>query len=139
MKLPSSLTSRLVLTGVGLVAVISLMVSVATSLGMRTVLMDRLDRDVGGFAGGPPGGPNDHRPGLFVVYDDAGTVYQATYDSQRAEHQALTDGQARAVQKIVADGKVHDLDIPGLGSFRARGEQRFFNGVPVTAVNGMST
>lgn len=44
--LPRSLTSRLVVTAVALVAVVSLLIGAVTTLGMRAWLMDRLDNDV---------------------------------------------------------------------------------------------
>ncbi|MCR1782260.1 HAMP domain-containing histidine kinase [Nocardioides carbamazepini] len=43
---PHSLTSRLVVTAVALVAVVSLLVGAVTAVGMRAWLMDRLDDDV---------------------------------------------------------------------------------------------
>ena len=46
MKLPASLTSRLVLTAVSLVALVSLLVGVATTLAMRDYLTDQLDDEV---------------------------------------------------------------------------------------------
>lgn len=135
MRLPSSLTSRLVLTAVGLVALVALLVSAVTTLGMRAVLMERLDRDVRGFAGGPGG------PGLNVVYDDAGQVLRALYRSPRGIQgpQPLTDAQVRRAADVPVDDQVHDLELPGLGSFRARAQPALAQGTPVTVVNGLAT
>jgi len=146
-RVPTSLTSRLVLVAVGLVALVSILVSVATSLGMRTVLMNRLDDDVQGFVGRPPGPAGTEIPGLVAYYDDGGTLSQGTYVSPQGDQEVhnLTQAQLDAVAGLPADAEVHDLELPGLGSFRARaqpdGAIAVVNGarVPLTAVNGMST
>ncbi|HSV39361.1 MAG TPA: HAMP domain-containing sensor histidine kinase [Nocardioidaceae bacterium] len=147
MKLPASLTSRLVMTAVGLVAAVSVLVSLATYVGMREVLLDRLDRDVSGFAGRPGLGPEETRLGLVVFYDDTGTVRQGTYFSPRGEDSApdqLDEEQVLRATLLAVDGEVHDLSIPGLGDFRAQAVRRdvAVNGqapITVTIVNGMST
>ena len=70
MKLPASLTSRLVLTAVSLVALVSLLVGITTTLAMRNYLFDQLDQDVsaelgrasaarGRTARPPANGPDD--------------------------------------------------------------------------------
>ena len=67
MRLPASLTSRLVLTAVSLVALVSLLVGITTTLAMHNYLTDQLDNEVaaaldrashaagGGRGGAPPG------------------------------------------------------------------------------------
>ena len=147
MRLPSSLTSRLVLTAVGLVALVSVLVSVATTLGMRAVLMDRLDKDVVEFQGGPPPGAGGQqiRPGLFVVYAEDGSFVQGNYTEPRGNvlTTKLSDAQIDAAREVPTDGKVHDLEIPGLGSFRAKadpdGAVLSQTGQRLTTVNGLTT
>ncbi len=146
MRLLPSLTSRLVLTAVGLVALVSLLVSVATTLGMREALTDRLDRDVSQFSRGPALlGPNGPRPGLVVVYDETGAFVQATYISPAGDRPLvqLPEQQVAAAQDIRDDGEVHDLDVSGLGAFRARAGTgvAIVDGLrtPVTVVNGLPT
>ncbi|WP_435771138.1 sensor histidine kinase [Nocardioides sp. SYSU DS0651] len=64
LRLPRSLTSRLVVTSVALVAVVSLLIGAATTLAMRAWLMDRLDQDVADslrrltYGGGPDPRPS---------------------------------------------------------------------------------
>jgi len=148
MRLPASLASRLVLTAVGLVALVSILVSIATYAGMREVLLDRLDNDIQ-HDGPPSGAPDfdDFQLGLNVTYDAAGQVYQATYLSPRSfgsGMENLSSAQVKSVTMLAADGGIHDLEVPGLGSFRATAEQHprpGLDGQPtmVTVVHGMST
>jgi len=54
----------------------------------------------------------------------------------------LNAKQLDAVKTLPADGRVHDLDVPGLGSFRAKADPRaavLGGTTPLTAVNGLST
>ena len=88
-----TLTSRLVLTVVTLVAVVSLLIGAATTLVMRSYLTDQLDHDVreslartfeGPPGGGPPGGRVEVRnqaPGTLIAVvggsEDVGGVVGA--------------------------------------------------------------
>ena len=72
-----TLTSRLVLTAVALVALASLLIGTATALAMRSYLTDQLDHDVRATVertyGGPgPGRPDDERPMVDGMQPGAG-------------------------------------------------------------------
>lgn len=137
---PRSLTSRLVVTAVALVAVVILLIGVVTTLAMRSWQMDRLDRDLAeavrridgpGGAGlpvVPPGasGMSDGRPRfgqpgqVVLVFDDEGgrgwlvPTGDATDDSLSAEVAETLRDEARSEPRTV--------DLPGLGSYRVVAE-----------------
>ena len=148
MKLrPASLTSRLVLTAVGLVALVSLLVSVTTAVAMKSALTDRLDRDVEALAprqlsliggGGQPGPPP---VGLVAVYDEDGDVSQGVNVPSLSDQDAerLTKKQMAAVKAVPDDGEIHDLDLDGVGSFRVRTHEVRANDTTLTAVTGLTT
>ena len=74
-----TLTSRLVLTAVALVALASLLIGTATALAMRSYLTDQLDHDVRATVertyGGPgPGRPDDERPMVDGINQAPGTL-----------------------------------------------------------------
>ncbi|WP_436701373.1 sensor histidine kinase [Nocardioides sp. BYT-33-1] len=149
---PRSLTSRLVVTAVALVAVVSLLVGTATALGMRAWLMDRLDGDVRaalvrGSGPGPqlttvpafPGVPAGERRiigqlGLLTASlsatDGEGIVFP---DTARGDV-AVLDERALDALRELGDG-AETVDVPGYGSYRvmARGEGE------VTVVAGLPT
>ena len=56
MIVPRSLTSRLVVTTVALVLLVSVLIGVATTLAMRSYLDDQLDQQVHQVLSLPPGG-----------------------------------------------------------------------------------
>lgn len=135
--LPRSLTSRLVVTAVALVAVVSLLIGAVTTIGMRAWLMDRLDDDVRGAvsrtAGGPgigignrppavPEGDEDGgrrffgQPGLLGVFStDSGDVGFVV--SERGEFTPLDDATIDALRSAV-DGRAGTIEVPGHGSYR---------------------
>lgn len=142
MSLPRTLTSRLVLTATGLVAVVSVLVAGMSILGLRSVLLDELDRDVRGFAMGPQSVQD--RAGLVLIYGDDGTVLRATYRTPRGNQPdiPLTAEQVDELTEIPSDGKVRSIRLEGIGSMRVRSTTnvrvvgaagRF------TLVNGLST
>lgn len=130
---PRSLTSRLVVTAVALVAVVSVLIGAVTTLGMRAWLMDRLDSDVRGalgrsangpgtgMGGRPPVIPGDGarrlfgQPGLLTVYytdaGDAGFVV-----SEGGEFRELDGATIEALRS--AGGRAETTDVPGHGSYR---------------------
>ena len=142
---PASLTSRLVLTAVGLVAVVSLLVSVITALAMKSALTERLDRDVEAIAPrqlsliGGQGSPGPPPVGLVAVYGDdvSQGVNVPSLSDQDAER--LTAKQMAAVKAVPVDGDVHDLDLGKVGSFRVRTHDVRANDTTLTAVTGLTT
>ncbi|QNN54557.1 sensor histidine kinase [Nocardioides mesophilus] len=143
--LPSSLTSRLVLTAVLLVTVVSLLIAVATTVAIRSYLLDRLDtevqltsaralRDGPAPATDPDGdhegsgdtdvhGLPDVEPGRG---QETGTV-AAYLTTGAALGQVITeDGDLAplsraalaALRAVPADGAPHGVDLRGLGDYR---------------------
>ena len=154
---PQTLTTRLVVTAVGLVALISLLIALATTLAMRSYLYDRLDSDVRASLvrayGSPPPrsdgdrddarAPGDDGPGS--IGQGVGTVSATiggTADSGILLTEGGTDGFSareplqqdvlRVLATVPTDGDTHDVDLPGLGAYRVIAEDR-----GVTAVAGL--
>src|SRR5580765_2734911 len=133
MKRFASLTSRLVITLVLLVAVVTLLIAGAATVGLRSYLSGRLDSDVmaslGRFSAhgqgplAPPGdGDADNHP-LDFTRDGALTAASASNRSYgvvttHGAPQKLDSSQIALVTAVPADGHPHDVDLPGLGEFR---------------------
>ncbi|GAA1543445.1 sensor histidine kinase [Nocardioides humi] len=128
---PRSLTARLVVTAVALVAVVSLLVGTVTTLGMRAWLTNRLDADVvqtanrmmgpGPRGSGPVIIPGAGRPGaqlgLLVAWHtdtgDGGLVVADNDDGQvDLSEEALASLEERATRTPST------VDVPGQGSYR---------------------
>ena len=134
MRFPlASLTSRLVLTAVALVAVVCLLIATATTLAMRSSLMDRLDRDVRSSVvragdndddhdeGGPPRPPLDSRyqgPGTLIASIGGGTTRGFVNSEERAGSTPLSTSALQELSAVPADGGVHGVSLPGFGSYR---------------------
>ncbi|MGC4110725.1 MAG: HAMP domain-containing sensor histidine kinase [Nocardioides sp.] len=160
----ASLTSRLVLTAVALVAVVVLLIGAAATVALHTVLAKRLDEDVASSLNRlppvvartfsqPPAGDRDD-VGPFDSFRDGSLTLYATsswYSGQvltKTGHQALTRSQATALRSVTADQKPHDVTIPGLGEYRvAAAPAEFINngtgtsgevvvGLPSSTVDG---
>ncbi|MDX6327450.1 MAG: two-component system, OmpR family, sensor kinase [Nocardioidaceae bacterium] len=148
---PASLTGRLVLTVITLVAVGAFLVSTVTALAMHAYLNARLDQQVNdalerasrdyvgagspalptpGHDGdeGPGDGPGDGPPVGEARGQGAGTV-TAVFDThgdrgnlltQRGSFQWLTGPALTALHDVPADGEMHAVVLPHLGSFRVR-------------------
>ncbi|WP_310529164.1 HAMP domain-containing protein, partial [Nocardioides sp.] len=154
---PQTLTTRLVVTAVGLVALISLLIALATTLAMRSYLYDRLDSDVRASLvrayGSPPPRSDGDRDDVRARGDDGpgsigqgvGTVSATiggTADSGILLTEGGTDGFSareplqqdvlRVLATVPTDGDTHDVDLPGLGAYRVIAEDR-----GVTAVAGL--
>lgn len=161
----ASLTSRLVVTAVALVAVVSLCVGAATTLAMRAYLTDRLDADVTqslaratGFDRGPNGSPGlpprpDDGTACFraIPGQGAGTL-TATYDASgtgtsgsdkdtgcvitaSAGTQTLSSAAMEVLETVPTDGEVHAVDLPGVGAYRVAALETGSG----TVVNGLPT
>ncbi|KRA29399.1 MULTISPECIES: sensor histidine kinase [unclassified Nocardioides] len=135
---PRSLSSRLVVTAVALVAVVSLLIGTVTTIGMRAWQTDRLDGDVraalnrvSGFrgGGGPPGFPGVEEPGgtrvgfaevglVTATFSDAGDQGILARDSGRGGVLTALDGDTLEVLEDGAGRAPRTIDLPGLGSYR---------------------
>jgi two-component system OmpR family sensor kinase len=133
MRRPRSLASRLVITAVALVAVASLLIGAVTTLAMRGYLYDRLDQQVVQSLDRlvqPPerGGPIGRGPNLGTelrtvtgLYPDAGAdeaFVIGTRSDNEVLRKAVSSTVAGQLDKVPADGKVHGVDLTGLGSYR---------------------
>jgi len=141
--LPTTLTARLVLITVVLVAGVAALIGTATTLAMQDQLNDRLNSDVraalarathadgpGGPVGPPPRDRDDlrgDRGGFAPVQGQAsGTVVALVCDGVADDAgelvgegtaTALTDAQLSRL--CVAPGRTaHTVELPGLGSYR---------------------
>ncbi|WP_028643106.1 sensor histidine kinase [Nocardioides sp. URHA0020] len=121
-----SLTARLVLTTVALILVATTLIGVATTAAMRNYLTDQLDHQVqdnlSRMLRGPrgPGLGNEVGTvtGVFPTGDTASSSVVEDDESGRPKAQALPEKATAALDRVPADGDVHSVDIPGLGSYR---------------------
>ena len=138
----ATLTSRLVLTTVSIVLLVSLLIGVATSLAMRSYLTHQLDADVRAtvpllFHGPGPG------PGLGAPFDtitaqflDDGTTSGAVLepgDDRAAATVRLSRTALADLQQVPVDDRPHSVDVSGHGPYRAIAVQGQ-NGTAVVAL-----
>lgn len=133
---PRSLTSRLVVTAVALVAVVSLLIGAVTTIGMRAWLMDRLDGDVRTAADrltGPRGLPRfipddvggNGGPGFFgepdsvtAVFADAGDRGFVLTDTDDGFTPVPLSADVMDVLEGAGTRHAETVELPGLGSYR---------------------
>jgi two-component system OmpR family sensor kinase len=121
-----SLTSRLVLTTVVLILVATTLIGVATTTAMRSYLTDQLDGQVqdsmSRMLRGPRGPGLGNELGTVTgVFPRDGTGSSSVIEDSGAgppTSTALPDRATAAIDEVPADGDVHGVDIPGLGSYR---------------------
>ncbi|GAA3673347.1 HAMP domain-containing sensor histidine kinase [Nocardioides ginsengisoli] len=137
---PRSLTSRLVITAVALVAVVSLLVGTVTTLGMHRWLTSRLDADVVALTHSGPGGGPDDRFGadgrviaLFANGAQRGDVI--TFTGNGIE-QTVLGSDAMAVLEQ-AGTEPSTVELPGLGTYRVVRGRGLRDGI--TLVAGLPT
>ncbi|KRC57756.1 ATPase [Nocardioides sp. Root79] len=153
---PRSLASRLVVTAVALVAVVSLLVGTVTTIGMRAWLTDRLDGDVADSLHRitrprdaddlpvvpPPNGSGNGRPffgevgSITLVYTDDQALGEVIKDSATGTAPVSLSADVVAELKEHATSTPTTVDLPGLGSYRiVAGETR----LGLHAVAGLPT
>lgn len=134
MRALSSLTSRLVLTAVALVALVCLLVGLVTTLGMRSYLINKLDTQVTAAAdrttsalsnqheAGPGPGLGSEIGGVTGVYADNGNsvalLTTTDPDSGVPLRQQLSQAATTALGRVPTDGQVHAIKVPGAGGYR---------------------
>lgn len=134
--LPASLTGRLVVTVVALVAVASLLVAGAVTLVMGNYLTDRLDEKLeqsmeraqhapsfdGEGTGVPRGRPNPGRGqdvGLItVVTGSPGSIV-----TEQGEAPQISTAARDLLAGVDTDGQPHDIDLPAYGSYRVLADE----------------
>jgi len=149
-----SLSSRLVVTAVLLVAVVSLLIGTTTTLVMRDYLTDRLDEQVRGTLArvvpSPDGPPVAGAQGNFegigtltaVVGGDGqlGWVNSTSAES-RPYRRNLATSDLDELATADTDGQPHDVELAGLGHYRVittteQGTYRIVDGGNDTVVTG---
>jgi two-component system, OmpR family, sensor kinase len=136
MRLPRSLTSRLVVTAVALVAVTSVLIGTVTTIAMHGYLYNRLDDQVHQSLGRsldrltrPDDGPtNGRRPGLgddlrtiTGVYpnDGSGQAFVLAASDGNVGPKTISTTATGELGKVPTDGHVHNVDLTALGDYRA--------------------
>lgn len=153
---PRSLTSRLVVTSVALVAVVSLLIGAVTTIGMRAWLLDRLDGDIADSlrrvdmmrdGSAPPVVPGDVAEGRGPIFGEVGAI-TLVYDGDDSAGWIIDDSAAARRSPTALDDDVVQVvrdeastrpgtvDLPGLGSYRVVAGQTRSG---VTAVVGLPT
>ena len=130
-----SLSSRLVVTAVLLVAVVSLLIGTTTTLFMRDYLTDRLDDQVldslhrigSPDANGPLQYEGDGS--LFAQFDEGadprGSMVSPS-SSGPLGRRSLSSSALDELGDVAADGEVYSVDVPGLGHYRVAGGELAF-------------
>ena len=154
----ASLTSRLVVTAVLLVAVTALLIGTAATVALHSYLNARLDRDVTSSLGrlphdggpGPYQPPNDHdqdnnpfdltRTGLLSGALGVPGGSFATIPDDDGTYQQVSRSTLALLAALPADGQPHDITLPGYGEYRvalARTPQgTVLAGLPASSVDG---
>lgn len=135
--LPSSLTGRLIVTVVALVAVASLLVAGVVTLVMSNYLTDRLDEKLeqsmeraqhgpvfaGEGTGGPAGRPNPGRGqdvGLITVV----TGFPGSIVTEQGDAPRISTAARDLLANVRTDDQAHDIDLPAYGSYRVLADKR---------------
>ena len=149
----ASLSSRLLLTVVGMVALVSLLIGAAAALATRTNLVDQLDQRLMGSAEraghapadrgpGPdvdhdthgPGEIGNQAPGTLIVDTVAGRRQGVVLGSGFGADRALTEDQLDALDHLEGD-EPQSVDLPGLGDYRViattTDDGRLITGLPL--------
>ena len=139
--LPTTLTGRLVLTSIALVAGVSLVVAVVTTLALRSFLIQRLDdqlaaaygRAEGSYPGGPDALPaelcvqDEQRPHGRIPGQGVGALtgvlggncsYAEIVDEQSGRPASVSDDVLASLAAVPVDGEPHTVDLPGVGTYR---------------------
>ena len=119
----ASLTSRLVLTTVLLVLVVSVLLGAATTLAMKSYLDDRLDEQVHQLPmSGAAGGPGTEIGMVRALLPEDGTpqsdVILPREDGEQIRPVELSDEAIDALAAVPADRNTHSVTLPDLGDYR---------------------
>jgi len=130
-RTPRTLTARLVVTSVALVAVVSILITTIATLAIRSSLMDRLDdsvlssvrrvgdgdRDKDGRY--PPPNPSNQGPGtLIAILDTPSGSAGYVLTEQRGGQHELSTAALEQLEDIPVDKDVHGVELTAVGSYR---------------------
>ncbi|WP_209020695.1 ATP-binding protein [Nocardioides sp. 1609] len=126
---PVSLTSRLVVTAVLLVAVLALLIGTATTFAMRDNLTGQLDEKVLASVDResgprpPPDGLDEPPVALGNQGPDTLLAFPAAGEgvilaARRPDNDPLSDAALETLAEVPADGTVHEVDVDGAGTYR---------------------
>ena len=126
-----TLGRQLVLRVTVLVALVAVLLSCATALATRTLLIGQVDDQLGSVIGrfrnpgGPSGGPGG---GLtlagqpigttFAAYDSSGNLITSGVLGERGKRTQLPAEATDALQAVPVDPDKHTVTLPGKGTFR---------------------
>lgn len=144
-RLVAPLSSRLVITAVSLVLVVSLLIATFATIALRETLMDRLDRDVKEMAGSVnrprPAGMTNVPPGAIRALIPASSAADSQvggFDPDAEDE--LSDADLEVLEDVRVDAHLHDVELPDQGSFRVIAQSGFLDtGEQAVQVVGMST
>jgi len=142
MRLFATLTSRLVVTAVALVAIVCILIGTVTAVALRKQLMDRLDQDVHSIDHpGPQSGRNMAPDTLQVVLPGPGSsVTKQGHILGRDESDPTTITDLGGFAGVPVDRSVHSVHVPGHGTYRVIAMQvPLQDGTSVTVVTGLPT
>jgi two-component system OmpR family sensor kinase len=137
----ASLTSRLVLTVVALVVLVAVLIGAAATAALNAQLTHQVDDDLRHAAGREPGPGAERGTVPQQLPDDEGEEGEdfeqrnrgprtllAHFDGRVAEgvilgtgpgdSQELANDVLTVLKDVPADGEIHEVDLPGLGSYR---------------------
>jgi two-component system OmpR family sensor kinase len=147
---PTSLTGRLVATLVLVVTLTSVLVAVITSVALRSELYGQLDRDLPGSLrrsavvslrdpllqpstglpdptdaeGARSGDGRPSGPGSGTLFADVRTspMWHSYVSIRDGDYKELSSTAVSQLRDVPADGEVHGVSLPGVGSFRVVAE-----------------
>jgi len=120
-----SLSTRLVLTAVALVVAISALIGVAATVAIQNRLIKQVDAQLEETIQrlGGREDPGNTRPGTVVAgFPDPGSQFQTAGQqyNQGRPPTPLDDDVLNELKDVNADGDGHNVELPGLGSFRVK-------------------
>lgn len=138
-RIPRTLTARLVATAVALVAVISVIIAAITTVAIHSQLMNRLDDNVlssvrrvgdgdsdnaSGTRGPQPIASNQGPDTLLAIVEPPNADQASrgvVLTEERGGKRQLSGAALARLSQVPADRKVHGVDLPGVGSYRVAG------------------
>lgn len=146
-RLVAPLISRLVITAVSLVLVVSLLIATVATIALRETLMDRLDRDVRDMArgvAGPGPGPADLNFGpdsVLAAFPENGQPQGNLGNFDPDQMEALSPADLDLLADVRVDARPHDVELPDRGTYRVIAQSGFNRnlGQTVVVVTGRST